>query len=332
MEEKKRLFSGIQPTGNITLGNYIGALKNFPEFQDEYECIYSVVDLHSITVKQEPAVLRKNAYELLALYLACGLDPEKTTLFVQSHVPEHTELAWVLNTITYIGELNRMTQFKDKCARHADNINMGLMDYPVLMAADILLYQTALVPIGADQKQHLELTRDIAMRFNARYGDTFVVPEGYIPKNGARIMSLQNPKAKMSKSDENVNGFISLADDDDTIRRKFRRAVTDSDNRIIAAEGKEGITNLLTIYASLKGITIPDAEKVFAGASYAELKDEVANVVIEAISPVRERKDELLKDKDNLNKILSEGAEKAHYMARKTVSKVYRKVGFLPRG
>ncbi len=332
MEEKKRLFSGIQPTGNITLGNYIGALKNFPEFQDEYECIYSVVDLHSITVKQDPATLRKNAYELLALYLACGLDPEKTVLFVQSHVPEHTELAWVLNTITYIGELNRMTQFKDKCARHADNINMGLMDYPVLMAADILLYQTALVPIGADQKQHLELTRDIALRFNARYGDTFVVPEGYIPKNGARIMSLQNPKAKMSKSDENINGFISLADDNDTIRRKLRRAVTDSDNRIVAGEGKEGITNLLTIYASLKGISIADAERDFSSSTYAELKDEVANVVIEAISPVRARKDELLKDKDTLNKVLAEGAEKAHYMARKTISKVYRKVGFLPRG
>lgn len=329
--EKKRLFSGIQPTGNITLGNYIGALKNFPEFQDEYQCIYSVVDLHAITVKQDPAVLRKNAYELLSIYLACGLDPEKTVLFVQSHVPEHAELAWVLNTITYIGELNRMTQFKDKCAKHADNINMGLMDYPVLMASDILLYETALVPVGVDQKQHLELTRDLAIRFNSRYSPTFVVPEPFIPKHGAKIMSLQNPTAKMSKSDENVNGFVSICDDDETIRRKFRRAVTDSGKDIIAGEGKEGITNLLTIYSSLEGISIEDAEKVFKGASYAEFKDAVADRVIKSIAPVRERKDELMKDKDALDEILAQGADKARYMARKTLSKVYRKVGFLPR-
>ncbi|MBR2159876.1 MAG: tryptophan--tRNA ligase [Clostridia bacterium] len=329
--EKKRLFSGIQPTGNITLGNYIGALKNFPEFQDEYQCIYSVVDLHAITVKQDPAILRKNAYELLSIYLACGLDPEKTVLFVQSHVPEHAELAWVLNTITYIGELNRMTQFKDKCAKHADNINMGLMDYPVLMASDILLYETALVPVGVDQKQHLELTRDLAIRFNSRYSPTFVVPEPFIPKHGAKIMSLQNPTAKMSKSDENVNGFVSICDDDDTIRRKFRRAVTDSGKDIIAGEGKEGITNLLTIYSSLEGISIEDAEKVFKGASYAEFKDAVADRVIKSIAPVRERKDELMKDKDALDEILAQGADKARYMARKTLSKVYRKVGFLPR-
>ncbi|MBR2323630.1 MAG: tryptophan--tRNA ligase, partial [Clostridia bacterium] len=321
--EKKRLFSGIQPTGNITLGNYIGALKNFPEFQDEYQCIYSVVDLHAITVKQDPAVLRKNAYELLSIYLACGLDPEKTVLFVQSHVPEHAELAWVLNTITYIGELNRMTQFKDKCAKHADNINMGLMDYPVLMASDILLYETALVPVGVDQKQHLELTRDLAIRFNSRYSPTFVVPEPFIPKHGAKIMSLQNPTAKMSKSDENVNGFVSICDDDDTIRRKFRRAVTDSGKDIIAGEGKEGITNLLTIYSSLEGISIEDAEKVFKGASYAEFKDAVADRVIKSIAPVRERKDELMKDKDALDEILAQGADKARYMARKTLSKVY---------
>ncbi|MBR2496632.1 MAG: tryptophan--tRNA ligase, partial [Clostridia bacterium] len=324
-------FSGIQPTGNITLGNYIGALKNFPEFQDEYQCIYSVVDLHAITVKQDPAILRKNAYELLSIYLACGLDPEKTVLFVQSHVPEHAELAWVLNTITYIGELNRMTQFKDKCAKHADNINMGLMDYPVLMASDILLYETALVPVGVDQKQHLELTRDLAIRFNSRYSPTFVVPEPFIPKHGAKIMSLQNPTAKMSKSDENVNGFVSICDDDDTIRRKFRRAVTDSGKDIIAGEGKEGITNLLTIYSSLEGISIEDTEKVFKGASYAEFKDAVADRVIKSIAPVRERKDELMKDKDALDEILAQGADKARYMARKTLSKVYRKVGFLPR-
>ena len=287
--------------------------------------------MHAITVKQDPAILRKNAYELLSIYLACGLDPEKTVLFVQSHVPEHAELAWVLNTITYIGELNRMTQFKDKCAKHADNINMGLMDYPVLMASDILLYETALVPVGVDQKQHLELTRDLAIRFNSRYSPTFVVPEPFIPKHGAKIMSLQNPTAKMSKSDENVNGFVSICDDDDTIRRKFRRAVTDSGKDIIAGEGKEGITNLLTIYSSLEGISIEDAEKVFKGASYAEFKDAVADRVIKSIAPVRERKDELMKDKDALDEILAQGADKARYMARKTLSKVYRKVGFLPR-
>ncbi len=331
MDSKKRLFSGIQPTGNITLGNYIGALRNFPTFQDEFECIYCVVDLHSITVRQNPAKLRQNAYELLALYLACGLDPEKTVLFLQSHVHEHAELAWVLNTITYIGELNRMTQFKDKSAKHQDNLNIGLMDYPVLMAADILLYQTALVPVGADQKQHLELTRDIGQRFNSLYSDTFVIPEGFIPKAGARIMSLQNPEAKMSKSDENENGYISLTDDDETIRRKFKRAVTDSETKVYASEEKKGITNLLTIYATLKNITIAEAESIFAESSYAEFKDAVAEVVIEVIRPIREKKDELLKDKKYLDKVLADGAMKASYMARKTLAKVYKKVGFLPK-
>lgn len=331
MDNKKRLFSGIQPTGNITLGNYIGALRNFPTFQDEYECVYCIVDLHSITVRQEPAKLRQNAYELLALYLACGLDPEKTVLFVQSHVSEHAELAWVLNTITYVGELSRMTQFKDKSAKHADNINMGLMDYPVLMVADILLYQTALVPIGADQKQHLELTRNIAQRFNTLYSDTFVIPDPFIPKAGARIMSLANPEMKMSKSDENINGYISLADDDETIRRKFKRAVTDSGTEIKSGKGKEGITNLLTIYATLKNITVKQAEQIFVGTSYADFKMAVADVVIETIAPIRQKKDELLKNKAYLDEILRQGAEKARYMARKTLSKVYKKVGFLPK-
>jgi len=328
---KKRIFSGIQPSGNLTIGNYLGALKRFPELQDEYECIYCVVDLHTLTVRQDPVALRERSYALLALYMACGLDPEKTTLFLQSHVSGHAELAWILNCYTYMGELSRMTQFKDKSQKHADNINAGLFTYPVLMAADILLYQTDVVPIGQDQKQHLEIARDIAIRFNKLYGDTFVVPEAYIAKQGAKIMSLQNPTAKMSKSDENVNGFVSICDDDDTIRRKFRRAVTDSGKDIIAGEGKEGITNLLTIYSSLEGISIEDAEKVFKGASYAEFKDAVADRVIKSIAPVRERKDELMKDKDALDEILAQGADKARYMARKTLSKVYRKVGFLPR-
>ncbi len=331
MEQKQILFSGIQPTGNITLGNYIGALKNFPTFQDSFQCVYSVVDMHSITVRQDPAILRKNALELLALYLSCGLDPEKTVLFVQSHVPAHAELAWVLDTISSVGEISRMTQFKDKSKKHEDNINMGLMNYPVLMAADILLYQSALVPVGIDQKQHLELARDIAMRFNNRYSQTFVVPEGYIPASGAKIMSLQNPMAKMSKSDENENGFISLADDDATIRRKFMRAVTDSQTEIYVGEGKEGITNLLTIYSALLDISLEEGEKHFKNLSYKELKETVADTVINAISPIRDRKDEILKDKDFLTKVMREGADKANYMARKTLSKVHKKVGFLPR-
>lgn len=331
MTEKKRLFSGIQPTGNITLGNYIGALRNFPTFQDEFECIYSIVDLHSITVRQEPKVLRQNAYELLALYLACGLDPEKTVLFVQSHVSAHAELAWVLNTLTYIGEVQRMTQYKDKASKHSDNLNVGLLDYPVLMVADILLYQTALVPIGADQKQHLELTRDIAERFNNRYSDTFVVPEPFIPKAGARIMSLADPTMKMSKSDPNINGFISLADDDATIRRKFKRAITDSGKEIVPREDKAGITNLLTIYSTLENKTIKEAEKDFENVSYADFKMAVADSTIKAISPIRNKKDELLKNKSELDSILAEGAKKASYMAQKTLRKVYKKVGFLPK-
>ena len=331
MSDKKRLFSGIQPTGNITLGNYIGALRNFPTFQDEFECIYCVVDLHSLTVRQNPAQLRKNTYELLALYLACGLDPAKSTLFIQSHVSEHAELAWILNTITYVGELSRMTQFKDKSSKHQDNINMGLMDYPVLMVSDILLYQTALVPIGADQKQHLELTRDIAHRFNTAYSPTFEIPEPFIPKAGARIMSLAEPTSKMSKSDENVKGFISLTDDDDTIRRKLRSAVTDSGNEIIARDDKPGVTNLLTIYSTLNNITMGEAEKAFEGVSYADFKMAVADIIIETISPIRSLKTEILADKATLDKVLTDGAERARWMARKTLSKVYKKVGLIQR-
>ncbi len=331
MSDKKRLFSGIQPTGNITLGNYIGALRNFSTFQDEFDCIYCVVDLHSLTVRQNPAQLRKNTYELLALYLACGLDPAKSTLFIQSHVSEHAELAWILNTITYVGELSRMTQFKDKSSKHQDNINMGLMDYPVLMVSDILLYQTALVPIGADQKQHLELTRDIAHRFNTSYSDTFVVPEPFIPKAGARIMSLAEPTSKMSKSDENIKGFISLTDDDETIRRKLKSAVTDSGNEIVARDDKHGVTNLLTIYATLNNITMQEAEKAFVGVSYADFKMAVADIIIETIAPIRELKNEILADKGNLDKVLTDGAERARFMARKTLSKVYKKVGLIQR-
>lgn len=331
MDGKKTLFSAIQPSGILTIGNYLGALRNFKKLQDDNDGIFSVADLHTLTVKQEPANLRKNTYELTALYLACGIDPEKSILFAQSHVSAHTELAWILNTICYPGELSRMTQFKDKSLKHEDNINMGLMDYPVLMASDILLYQTDLVPIGADQKQHLELARDLAIRFNNRYSETFKVPEGYIGKTGARVMSLTEPTRKMSKSDANVNGFISMDDDPETVIRKFKRAVTDSDNVIAFREDKPGISNLLSIYSAFKGINIEDAEKLFVGMGYGDFKVKVGEAVTEVIEPIRNKKNELLKNKDYLDEVLKNGAEKAERIAYRTLSKVYKKVGLVPR-
>ena len=327
MEDKKVLFSAIQPSGILTIGNYSGALRNFKKLQDDYNSVFSIADLHTLTVKQDPAILRKNTYELAALYIACGIDPERSILFAQSHVSAHAELAWVLNTICYPGELSRMTQFKDKSQKHEDNINMGLMDYPVLMAADILLYQTELVPIGADQKQHLELSRDLAIRFNNRYGETFVVPEPYIAKSGAKVMSLQEPLKKMSKSDNNVNAFISMDDDDDTIIRKLKRAVTDSDNRIIASEDKPGITNLLTIYSAFTGKSVEEAEREFEGKNYGEFKLKVGEAIVEGVRPIREKKNDYLKNKDYLQEIIKMGAENASKMAYRTLSKVYRKVG-----
>ena len=328
--KKSRLFSAVQPSGAVTIGNYIGAIRNFAKLQDEYECIYAVADLHAITVKQEAAQLRKNTLELMALFIACGIDPEKCVLFVQSHVPAHCELTWVLNTIAYPGELSRMTQFKDKSAKHADNVNMGLMDYPVLMAADILLYQAALVPVGADQKQHLELTRDLAIRFNNRYGATFTVPDGYIPKDsGARVMSLADPSRKMSKSDENPNGFVTMSDDKDTIIRKFKRAVTDSDSVIrYAPEEKPGVSNLLTIYAAFTGKSAAEAEKEFEGKGYGDFKLAVGEAVADALAPIQAERAKLLADKAYLNGVMQKGAESAARMARRTLSKVYRKVGF----
>ncbi|MDD4291224.1 MAG: tryptophan--tRNA ligase [Clostridia bacterium] len=327
---KKVVFSGVQPTGKLTLGNYLGAIRNWGQFQDDYECIYCVVDLHSITVKRVPAELRRQTYETLALYIACGIDPQKSILFVQSHVPAHAELTWVLNTITYVGEMNRMTQFKDKSSKHADNINMGLMDYPVLMASDILLYKTDLVPIGADQKQHLEIARDIAIRFNAQYSDTFTVPDGYIPKVGAKIMSLQQPTQKMSKSDENEKASIYLLDDADAIVRKFRSAVTDSDGEVRFDEvNKPGISNLLGIYSLLSDKTIDEAEIEFANCGYSVFKDAVADAVIQKLAPIQAEQKRLLDDKDYLTEIMRQGAEKANCLARKTLSKVYRKVGFI---
>ena len=287
--KKNRLFSAVQPSGTVTIGNYIGAIRNFVKLQGEYDCIYAVADLHAITVRQDPAALRRNTLELMALFIACGIDPEKSVLFVQSHVPAHCELTWVLNTITYPGELSRMTQFKDKSARHADNVNMGLMDYPVLMVSDILLYQAALVPVGEDQKQHLELTRDLAIRFNNRYGATFTVPEPYILKDsGARVMSLADPSRKMSKSDENPNAFVTMSDDKDTIIRKFKRAVTDSDSVVrYAPEEKPGISNLLTIYHAFTGKSLAESERDFAGKGYGDFKLAVGEVVADALAPIR---------------------------------------------
>ena len=329
---KKRLFSAVQPSGTLTLGNYIGAIKNWKALLDEYDCIYSLADLHTLTVRQEPAELRKNTYALAALYIACGIDPEKCILFVQSHVPCHAELTWILNTMTYPGELQRMTQFKDKSRSHADNVNMGLMDYPVLMASDILLYNADLVPVGADQKQHIEITRDLAIRFNGRYSDTFTVPSPYIAKSGAKIRSLQDPEKKMSKSDSNVKAFISMDDSRDAIIKKFKSAVTDSEAEVrYDEENKRGVSNLITIYSVITGKTISEIEAEFAGRLYGEFKQTVGEAVADVIDPIRAEKDRILKDKGYIDSVFKEGAEKAEHIAVRTLSKVYKKVGLIPR-
>lgn len=329
--DKKIIYSGIQPTGLVTFGNYIVALSNWLKLQDndEYQCIFSIADLHSLTVRQVPSEFRNRALSFFAQYLACGLDPQKNIMYFQSHVHEHAELTWILNCITYIGEASRMTQFKEKSQKHPDNINMGLMDYPVLMAADILLYNTSLVPVGVDQKQHLEIARDLAARFNNAYSPTFTVPEPYISKVGAKIMSLQNPLAKMSKSDSNLNATISILDSQDDIMRKFKRAVTDSDNEIRIGEDKPGITNLITIYACSKGISVEHAVKELQGLSYAALKEAVGVSVVDLLSPIKARYDELIKDKDGLLAIAKAGQEQASSIARKTLRKVYKKVGLV---
>lgn len=331
MSDKKVIFSGVQPSGKLTLGNYLGALRNFGKFQDEYDCYYSIVDLHAITVPQEAKNLRANTLEILAQYLACGLDPEKSTIFIQSHVSAHTELMWILNTMTYMGELSRMTQFKDKSQKSEANLNAGLFTYPVLMAADILLYQTNLVPVGEDQKQHLELARDLATRFNNRYSPTFEIPEGYIPKEVGRVMSLQEPTKKMSKSDSNENAFILLADDPDTIRRKIKRSVTDSEGVVRYSDEQPGIKNLIDIYTQLANKTIEEVVAMYEGKGYGEFKADVAEVIVEALSPIREKYLELLKDKAYLEKVYAMGAEKAEKQARKTLRKVYKKVGLIER-
>jgi len=323
-------YSGVQPSGNLTIGNYLGAIKNFPIYSEQYKCFYCVVDQHAITVRQVPAELRRRTYETLALYIACGLDPEKNTLYVQSHVPAHTEMAWMLNCFTMFGELSRMTQFKDKSQKHADNVNAGLFTYPVLMAADILLYQTNVVPIGSDQKQHLELARNIVDRFNQLYPDTFTMPEPIIPKSGAKIMSLAEPTQKMSKSDENENAVVRILDAPDAIMRKFKRAVTDSDSSIIYdPENKPGVSNLLTIYSCFSGKTIEEAEREFDGRGYGDFKTAVGQVCCEKLIPVQEEYRRILADKAYLEEVMKKGADEASYYARKTLSKVRRKLGFV---
>ena len=327
---KPVVYSGIQPTGIITIGNYIGAITNWLKLSDEYDCIYGIADLHALTVRQVPAEYRQRAMSFFAQYLACGLDPQKNILYFQSHVHEHTELSWILNCFTYIGEMQRMTQFKDKSQKHQDNINMGLLDYPVLMAADILLYQTALVPVGADQKQHLEITRDIAIRFNNLYSPTFTVPEAYIPKQGARVFSLQDPTAKMSKSDPDPNAAVSIIEDPDSIMRKFRRAVTDSDSVVrYDPELKPGVSNLMTIMSEMGGMSIEEIEKNYSDKGYAAFKSACAEAVIERLRPVRERYASLTTDKEYLADIAKEGAVRASAIARRTMSKVKRKVGLV---
>lgn len=331
MDEKKIIFSGAQPSGKLTLGNYLGALKNWVALQDEYNCYYCVVDLHAITVPQEAKVLRKRSIETLAQYIACGLDPEKSAIFIQSHVSAHAELSWVLNSMTYMGELNRMTQYKDKSQRPGADLNASLFTYPVLMAADILLYQTDLVPVGEDQKQHLEITRNLAQRFNNRYSDTFKLPEAYIPKVGARIMSLQEPTKKMSKSDKNENGYIGIVEDSDSIARKIKRCMTDSLGVVKYSDEQPGIKNLINIYSKLSGKSVAEIENMYEGKGYGDFKNDAAEVVVEGLRPIKEKYEELLNNKDYLETIYAAGAEKAERVARKTLRKVYKKVGFIPR-
>ena len=332
MDDKKVIFSAVQPSGNITLGNYLGAIKNWVDLQKDYHCCYSIVDEHSITVRQDPVLLRKRALDLLKLYIACGINPEENILFIQSHVPAHAQLAWVLNCYTYMGELSRMTQFKDKSRAHADNINAGLFTYPVLMAADILLYQADLVPVGKDQMQHIEITRDIAERFNTLYGNVFKIPEGFMPKAGAKIMSLAEPTKKMSKSDENPKAYISMLDDFNVIVKKIKSAVTDSEGVIEYRDGDEtkaGVNNLLTIMSAVTGRTIDSIAADYSGKGYGDFKADVAEAVVEHIKPIRAEYDRLSEDKAYLVDVYTKGAERANRIADRTLKKVYKKIGFI---
>lgn len=332
--DKNIVFSGIQPSGEPTIGNYIGAIRNWVDIQNEdgYECIYCIVDMHAITVPQEARVLRKNTLELLSLLIAAGLDPDKTTLFIQSHVSAHAELTWVLNTLTYMGQLNRMTQYKEKSRRLEDSsINSGLFTYPVLMAADILLYQTDYVPVGEDQRQHLELSRDLAERFNNRYGETFKIPEALIKEQGARIMSLNDPTSKMSKSDDNEDAYLLLLDSPDKIRRKIKRAVTDSEGVVSYNDEQIGLKNLINIYSSFTNEDVEEIVARYDGKGYGVFKKDLAEIVAEGLRPIQERHSDLINNKDYLEKVYKSGAEKANQLAIKTLRKVYKKIGFIPR-
>jgi tryptophanyl-tRNA synthetase len=328
---RKTIFSGIQPSGSLTLGNYLGAIKNWVALQEEYDCFYCVVDLHAITVRQEPAELRRRTLDVMAMLIACGIDPDESTLFMQSHVPAHSELSWILTCHTYMGELSRMTQFKEKSSRVGANIGAGLFTYPALMAADILLYQADLVPVGDDQKQHLELARDLSIRFNNMYGDVFTVPEPYIGKAGARVMSLQDPGKKMSKSDDNDNAYIAILDKPDDIRRKVKRAVTDSDGEIrLDAEGKPGVSNLLSIYCAVEGVDIRQAEREFDGLGYGRLKKAVMEAVVAELEPLQAKYVQIRSDQAMLERVMKESSEKAAKVAYKTLMKVHKKVGLAP--
>ena len=330
-EKKKRIFSAIQPSGTITLGNYLGALRNWVKLQDDYECIFAVADLHAITVRQDPKAFRKNLLEAYALFLACGIDLEKSLFFIQSHVHTHAEMAWILNCYTQFGELSRMTQFKDKSAKHADNVNAGLFTYPSLMAADILLYQADLVPVGEDQKQHLELSRNIAERFNGIYGKTFTVPDPYIAKVGARIRSLQDPTKKMSKSDDNTNSWVAILDKPDTIMKKFKRAVTDSDAKVCVGEGKDGINNLIGIMGAVTGKTADEITAEFEGKGYGDFKMAVGEAVVEEVRPIQERFEKLINDKAYLEEQYRRCASIAEKISQRTLDKAMKKIGYLAK-
>ena len=327
-EDKKTLLSGIQPSGKLGIGNYLGAIKNWVKLQDEYNCIFLIVDLHALTLKQVPADLRVRCYSYVAQYIACGIDPTKNIVAMQSHIPAHTQLMWIFSNLSYMGEMQRMTQFKDK-VKNMENINVGLFSYPILMASDILIYQADLVPVGADQKQHLELARNIAQRFNNQYSDTFPIPEPYIPETGSRIMSLQDPDKKMSKSDDNDNNILGLLDPPDMIVKKIKRAVTDSGSTIQYDEDRPGLANLLNIYSALSGDSIKDIESKFEGKMYSEFKKDLAEIVVESLNPIQNKYNELINDKAYLTEVLSEGAEKASRIAFKTIRKVYKKSGLI---
>ena len=331
MDKKKIILSGIQPSGSLCIANYMGAIRNWVSFQNDYDSIFLIVDLHSLSAKQVPAELRNRCLSFAAQYIACGIDPDKSTIAIQSHISQHAELSWVLNSLTYMGELNRMTQFKDKSQKNEKNINAALFTYPVLMAADILLYQADLVPVGHDQKQHLELTRDIAIRFNNQYSDTFTIPEPYIPKHGSRIMSLQDPDSKMSKSDSNLNNIISLLDEPSVIKKKIKRAVTDSGSDIVFDEKRAGLANLMTIYSIATGDDISKIENDYKGKMYSDFKNDLGDVIVDFLSPIQKEYSLLMKDKSHIEKILKDGADKAVNKAYKTLDKVYRKIGLVKK-